>query len=551
MAKGIILAGGTGSRLAPLTTRENKHMLPVYTKRMIEYPLETITDAGIGDIVLITGGQSPGSFLELLKNGKGRNIDRLYYTYQEGNGGIADALQMARPFITKEHFLADVKEPSLVVLGDNYFEDGVHKQWSQWMESTGGSGAGILLKHTDKPEDFGIAEIDPTTGRVVSIEEKPSQPKSNLAILGCYFFDEAVWDYVGQVKASARGEMEITDVLQFYLEQDKLTYYFYEGFWSDLGTFENWSAVSQRIAKREQEKYLAHHLTSIGKDFIGIDALFTGSNLDNTEGLDFRFFKLDLACEEQVKHLFKCFPIRQVVHLAAASHVDRSISGDAEFWRSNVVGTANLMRSCRDWQVDKVVNQITDEFYGEVPRTQHDALEGEAPDPTSPYPCSKVAQYYVGRSFYTTYGVPVVSTFPVNNFGPRQHVEKLIPKFITNLLAGKKVPLMASSHFERDWLPVKDMCRALDLLLEEGVGGQDYNVGADNHHTNLEITEKLLTLTDRDESFIETVPDRAAHDSRYAVDSAKIKELGYKPRYLFDDYLEQTVEWYKENTYED
>jgi glucose-1-phosphate thymidylyltransferase len=248
MAKGIILAGGTGSRLAPLTGNQNKHTLPVFNRRMVELPLSTITGTGIKDVVLVTGGQKPGDFLELFGSGKDHGVDRIFYTYQEGCGGIADALQRARPFISKEHPLSDANEPTLVILGDNYFEDGVEKQWKQWIETTGGTGAGILLKRTETPCWFGIAEINDTTGKVISLEEKPNQPKSDLAVLGCYFFDEAVWDYVEQVEPSHRGELEITDVLKFYMEDDKLTYYMYGGFWSDMGVFETWMTVSQRLA---------------------------------------------------------------------------------------------------------------------------------------------------------------------------------------------------------------------------------------------------------------------------------------------------------------
>ena len=290
---------------------------------------------------------------------------------------------------------------------------------------------------------------------------------------------------------------------------------------------------------------LLHLLQNLGfQNVVGIDDYSEGSNPENLDGVQYYIHPVNITKEKCVQEVFETEQPDYVVHLAAASHVDRSISGDKVFWETNVIGTGNVLRSCREHSVKKVIVQLTDEVYGEVPPGAPWAKEGDIPKPTSPYPCSKTAQYYVGKSYFTTWGVPVVSTFPVNNFGPRQFKEKLIPKFIDNLLNGLKVPLMASTHFERDWLPVVDMCRALVLLLAKGVPGEDYNVGANNHHTNLEITKKLLTLCGRDESFIKIVPDRLAHDSRYAVNYDKIVELGYSPSERFDSYLAKTVEWY-------
>ena len=291
---------------------------------------------------------------------------------------------------------------------------------------------------------------------------------------------------------------------------------------------------------------LVHYLHEQGRDdVVCLDNLSIGSSLGRIAGIPgVRFHREDLTWAAGIEKIFMLYDITEVIHLAAASHVDRSISGDHPFWMTNVVGTANLLRACREHKVKKVIVQITDEFYGEKPPGTA-ALEGDMPMPTSPYPCSKVGQYYVGRTYFQTYDLPVLFTFPVNCYGPRQHEEKLIPKFSTRLLQGKKVPLMASSHFERDWLPVIDMCRALELLLDKGEPGQDYNVGADNHHTNLQLTHKLLELTGRDENFIEVVPDRAAHDSRYAVNYDKLITLGYKPSQAFDEYLALTVDWYR------
>ena len=241
--KGIVLAGGLGTRLAPLTQNDNKHLLPVFNKRMVEYPIECLVNAGITDIILVTGGQSPGKFLEYLKNGKSRGVNRLYYTYQDGNKGIADALKLAKPFINQ-------REGCVVILGDNYFEAGISAQYQDWVDR-GSVGANVLLKTVDKPWDFGIADTD-EEGKIIDVEEKPRDPKSDKAILGCYMFDFSVWKYIDRVQPSRRDELEITDVLTFYMNDNQLYHSTYEGFWMDMGTFENWSKVSTRIFENSQ-----------------------------------------------------------------------------------------------------------------------------------------------------------------------------------------------------------------------------------------------------------------------------------------------------------
>lgn len=233
--KGIVLAGGMGTRLSPLTRNDNKHLLPVYDKRMVELPLLSLVTAGIKDIILITGGRNPGKFLEIFKNGKSLGARRLYYTYQEGEGGIADALKMAQPFMGP-------REPCVVILGDNYFEEGIRDQYRSWDKK----GAHVFLKKVETPWSYGIAEIE--NEKVVSIEEKPENPKSDLAIVGCYMFDHSLWEKLENVKPSKRGELEITDVLESYMKEKSLGYSFYEGYWQDMGTFENWTEVSKRIA---------------------------------------------------------------------------------------------------------------------------------------------------------------------------------------------------------------------------------------------------------------------------------------------------------------
>jgi len=231
--KGIVLAGGLGKRMRPLTKEENKHYLPIYKSRMIEYPVQTLVDMGIKDIVLITGGQKAEKFFELFRDGSSFGIDRLYYTYQEGSGGISDALSYAQPFLEPD-------ESCTVILGDNYFEDVPEQQEL--------SGAQIFLQKTETPWHFGIAEV--SGDQVINIEEKPSKPQSDLAVVGLYQFDSTVWDKISKIELSARGELEITDLLNLYIEEGTLGYQMYNGYWSDMGTFQSWMKVSQRVASR-------------------------------------------------------------------------------------------------------------------------------------------------------------------------------------------------------------------------------------------------------------------------------------------------------------
>jgi glucose-1-phosphate thymidylyltransferase len=221
--KGIILAGGTGSRLFPLTKITNKHLLPVYDKPMICYPLNTLVTAGINEILIVSGRGHVGHFLELLGSGSKDGI-RLSYEVQEGAGGIAQALGLAR------HFAED--DNVTVILGDNIFEDSVKDAVQSFR-----SGARIFLKEVPDVQRFGVAEI--AGEKIVSIEEKPQQPKSNLAVTGLYIYDAGVFDVINNLKPSQRGELEITDVNNDYIHRGAMTFSRLHGFWSDAGTFDS------------------------------------------------------------------------------------------------------------------------------------------------------------------------------------------------------------------------------------------------------------------------------------------------------------------------
>jgi glucose-1-phosphate thymidylyltransferase len=234
--KGVVLAGGTGSRLFPLTKITNKHLLPIYDKPMIYYPIQTLVDAGIREILVVTGGRNSGDFLRLLANGREFGLKHLDYTYQEGEGGIADALALA------EHF-AD-GERICVVLGDNIIDGSIRCAVEDFQMQQ--SGAKILLKEVPDAERFGVAEIQ--DGQIVGIEEKPASPKSNYAVTGIYMFDETVFDKVRTLVPSGRGELEITDVNNAYIREGTMTYAQLQGWWTDAGTFESLLRAGNLVA---------------------------------------------------------------------------------------------------------------------------------------------------------------------------------------------------------------------------------------------------------------------------------------------------------------
>jgi len=222
--KGVVLAGGLGSRLRPLTSVTNKHLLPVFNQPMIYYPIQTLVNARITDIMIVTGGNSAGDFLRLLGNGKAFDLKHLNYTYQEGEGGIADALSLV------EHFAAG--EAICVVLGDNIIQGNIRAAADAYREQE--RGAKILLKKVSDPQRFGVPELEGK--KVLHIEEKPKQPKSEYAVIGIYMYDGRVFDIIRTLKPSGRGELEITDVNNAYIERGQMTWDELEGWWSDAGT---------------------------------------------------------------------------------------------------------------------------------------------------------------------------------------------------------------------------------------------------------------------------------------------------------------------------
>ena len=235
--KGVILAGGLGTRLHPCTKITNKHLLPVYDRPMIYYPIQALVSAGIRDILIVTGGSYAGHFLQLLGNGKDFGLKELHYTYQEGEGGIADALRLAADFADGGRLC--------VILGDNLVERSIRPAVEAYRAQA--RGARILLKEVDDPQRFGVPVF--AGERIVRIEEKPLRPASRFAVTGIYFYDHQVFDMIGRLEPSARGELEISDVNNMYLERGEMEWSVLEGWWTDAGTFPSLLRASNLVAR--------------------------------------------------------------------------------------------------------------------------------------------------------------------------------------------------------------------------------------------------------------------------------------------------------------
>ncbi len=240
--KGIVLAGGTGSRLFPLTKITNKHLLPVYKEPMIYYPIRALINAGITEILIVTGGHNSGDFLRLLSNGKEFGLRHLNYTYQEGEGGIAAALQLAEYFASGDKIC--------VILGDNVIEGNVAQAAERFERQP--RGAHIILKEVPYPQRFGVPVFD--GDRIIRIEEKPEDPPSPYAVTGIYFYDSSVFERIKELKPSRRGELEITDVNNSYLDEGTLTYSVLDGWWTDAGTFESLRSATNLVAETGANK---------------------------------------------------------------------------------------------------------------------------------------------------------------------------------------------------------------------------------------------------------------------------------------------------------
>jgi len=282
-------------------------------------------------------------------------------------------------------------------------------------------------------------------------------------------------------------------------------------------------------------------------EIINLDKLTYAGNLNNLKDLEknkkYSLLKGDICDKKIVEKLIKRVNI--IINFAAESHVDRSIIKSDAFIQTNVFGTYVLLQAAKEFKIKKFIHISTDEVYGSIDSGSFN--EDSSLKPSSPYSASKASSDMLVTAFNVTYGLSTIITRSTNNFGPFQYPEKLIPLFITNLLEGKKIPLYGDGLNVRDWFYVIDNCEAIDFLLHHGKEGEIYNIGASNEKTNLEITKKILNFLGKDGNFIEYVNDRLGHDRRYSLDCSKIKTLGWKPKFEFDDALETTINWYKNN----
>ena len=292
-------------------------------------------------------------------------------------------------------------------------------------------------------------------------------------------------------------------------------------------------------------RYLFNKYNDI--EITNLDKLTYCGNLDNLKDIEnkenYKFMRGDICDEELVGELIRDVDI--VVHFAAETHVDRSITNPNDFIKTDIIGTYNLLESARKSNIKKFIQISTDEVYGSIEKGSF--KETDELKPRNPYSASKVCAERLAYSFHCTYNIPVIITRSSNNFGPYQYPEKLIPLFVTNLIEGKKVPIYGDGLNVRDWLYVIDNCDAIDFVINNGKVGEVYNIASNNEKTNVELTKLILNLLNKDESNIEYVKDRIAHDRRYSLNTSKILDLGWKSKFNFNDALKKTVEWYKNN----
>lgn len=283
-------------------------------------------------------------------------------------------------------------------------------------------------------------------------------------------------------------------------------------------------------------------------EVVNLDKLTYAGHLESLRDIEnnpqYKFIQGDIASVEDVQKAMEGIDL--VVHFAAESHVDRSVLDPLIFVKTNVLGTAVLLNVALEAKVKRFHHVSTDEVYGELDPNDPPFDENTPYAPRTPYAASKAGSDHLVRAYFKTYGLPATITNCANNYGPYQDPEKLIPRFITNLLAGQKVPLMGRGENIREWLHVKDHCRGLATVLEKGEAGETYLFQGEER-TNLQVTKRLLKILEQDESFIEPVPDRLGHDFRYANNGAKVMALGWKREHSFDEGLEETVKWYQQN----
>ena len=292
----------------------------------------------------------------------------------------------------------------------------------------------------------------------------------------------------------------------------------------------------------------AHYVSDIWKDVVILDKLTYAGDMDNLYPLKYPVKGVDLAYESRLEELFKQYKPKTIFNFAAETHVDNSIDNVAPFVDTNIIGTLNLLKLSVKYDVQMFHHISTDEVYGALELDEPPFTENSPYNPQNPYAASKAASDHFVMSYHNTYGLPVMITNCSNNYGPRQHREKLIPKTINNILEGKKIPIYSQGENIRDWIYVEDHCAGILGISYAGDVGEKYNIGGECEMTNLELVKMIIKLMNASEDLIEFVDDRPGHDLRYAIDNAKIyKTISFQPEFNIEDGLKKTIDWYEKN----
>ena len=292
----------------------------------------------------------------------------------------------------------------------------------------------------------------------------------------------------------------------------------------------------------------AHYISDIWHDVVILDKLTYAGDMDNLYPLKYPVKGVDLAYESRLEELFKQYKPKTIFNFAAETHVDNSIDNVAPFVDTNVIGTLNLLKLSVKYDVQMFHHISTDEVYGALELDEPPFTENSPYNPQNPYAASKAASDHFVMTYHNTYDLPVMITNCSNNYGPRQHREKLIPKTINNILEGKKIPIYSQGENIRDWIYVEDHCAGILGISYAGDVGQKYNIGGECEMTNLELVKMIIKLMNASEDLIEFVDDRPGHDLRYAIDNAKIyKTISFQPEFNIEDGLKKTIDWYEKN----
>jgi glucose-1-phosphate thymidylyltransferase len=609
--KGIILAGGTGSRLHPCTKVTNKHLLPIYDKPMIYYPLFKMINAGIKEIMIVSGPGHSGHFVNLLGSGREFGV-KISYEVQDEAGGIAQALGLAEDF-------AD-EEPIAVILGDNIFEDEIKDFVSEFESKQHAQGARIFLKQVDikSAKRFGCALLDSNTQKVTYVEEKPENPKSTLAMTGLYMFDSNIFEIIKTLKPSARGELEITDAIDAYVKAGKCYASIINGFWSDAGTFESLYRAStlikqkqdvqpNQVADKQDEvmsyfqnktilitgglgfigSNLAHTLVNLNpKKIIIVDSLVPGlgGSLENVKEIQdkLEIYTDDRGDIKNIQHMKLLIKEADIIfNLAGSSkHTgldEQELNFDSEI---NFHAQTKFLEACRQVMIgnpDKNLSIIfagTRDQYGKVPYKLLPVKENYQSEELTDYQSiSKKAiesHHFILQKTLNgkgINGIKIVSVRLTNTYGPRQSTacNAVVPVFVKKALAGETVELWGGGNVLRDFNYIDDVVEALLILVSsEKTAGQAYNLGCcvdssgeivtfkgGNLKTIKELAQTVINIAQS--GSIKEIPypenRKNAEPGHFCADISKILTMGWRPKTSLEEGIKKTIDFAKKHQF--